>query len=64
MHLKDKVVVITGAARGLGKAFAINILEKGAKVCMVKSHEMDSLLKFIFSNTNGLLICYSMYPQK
>ena len=27
-------------------------------------HEMDSLLKFIFSNTNGLLTCYSMYPQK
>ena len=37
-------------------------------VCMyvyvVKSHEMDPLLKFIFSNPNGLLICYSMYPQK
>ena len=28
------------------------------------SHEMDSLLEFIFSNTNGLLTCYSMYPQK
>ena len=38
---------------------------KGSMLCyMVKSHEMDSLLKLIFSNTNGLLICYSMYPQK
>ena len=31
---------------------------------LVKSHEMDSLLKYIFSNPNGLLTCYSMYPQK
>ena len=29
---------------------------------MVKSHEMDSLLKFIFSNPNGRLTYYSMYP--
>ena len=35
----------------------------GTKVFMVKSHEMDSLLKFIFSNLNGLFTCYSMYPQ-
>ena len=32
MQLKDKVVVITGAARGIGKAFAVAVLEKGAKV--------------------------------
>ena len=30
---------------------------------MVKSHEMDSLLKFMFSNPSGLLTCYFMYPQ-
>ena len=29
-----------------------------------KSHEIDSLLKFIFSNPNGLFTCYSMYPQR
>ena len=34
MHLEDKVVVITGATRGIGKAFAVDILEKGAKVCI------------------------------
>ena len=34
-------------------------------ICIMwKSHEMDSVLKLIFSNTNGLLTCYSMYPQK
>ena len=31
---------------------------------MVQSHKMDSLLKFIFSNPNGLLTCNSMYPQR
>ena len=30
---------------------------------MVKSHEMDSFLKFIFLNPNGFLTSYSMYPQ-
>ena len=28
---------------------------------MVESHEMNSLLKLIFSNPNGIFTCYSMY---
>ena len=32
MRLKDKVVVITGAGRGLGKAFALTVASEGAKV--------------------------------
>ena len=32
MKLEGKTVLITGAARGLGKAFAKAILEKGARV--------------------------------
>lgn len=32
MSVKDKVVVITGAARGMGRAYAQGFLEKGAKV--------------------------------
>ena len=30
--LKDKVVIITGASRGLGKAFALKFAEEGAKL--------------------------------
>ena len=32
MNLKDKVVVITGGGQGLGRAIAIGLAEKGAKL--------------------------------
>uniref|UniRef100_A0A8D0BRZ5 15-hydroxyprostaglandin dehydrogenase [NAD(+)] n=1 Tax=Salvator merianae TaxID=96440 RepID=A0A8D0BRZ5_SALMN len=35
MHLKDKVALITGAAQGIGRAFAQALLEKGCKVALV-----------------------------
>ena len=33
MELSGKVVLITGAARGLGRNFAEKLLGSGAKVC-------------------------------
>ena len=33
-------------------------------IYMVESHEMDSLLKIIFSNPNGIFTCYSMYLNR
>jgi len=34
MELKGRVVVITGSAQGLGKAFAKRLLQDGARVCL------------------------------
>lgn len=32
MRLKDKVAIVTGSARGLGKAYALRLADEGAKV--------------------------------
>jgi len=39
MDVKDKLVIITGAAQGLGKAFASRLLNAGAKVCLSDYNE-------------------------
>ncbi|WP_366921530.1 SDR family NAD(P)-dependent oxidoreductase [Metallumcola ferriviriculae] len=39
MKLKDKVAVITGSARGLGRAIAQQFLEEGATVIITDINE-------------------------
>ena len=41
MDLLDKVIVITGAARGLGAAIARQIAAKGGKLALVDLEEKD-----------------------
>lgn len=43
MRLKDKVAIVTGGAKGLGRAFAIKLAEEGAKVMVVTRRDMDNL---------------------
>ena len=35
MKLKDRVAIVTGAARGIGKAIALTFLREGAKVAII-----------------------------
>ncbi len=41
MDLKDKVVVVTGAGRGLGRGMATTFAAKGANVAVVDLNEAD-----------------------
>jgi NAD(P)-dependent dehydrogenase (short-subunit alcohol dehydrogenase family) len=36
--LKDKVAIITGASRGIGKAFALRFAEEGAKLLLTTTN--------------------------
>ncbi|MBU0990440.1 MAG: 3-oxoacyl-ACP reductase family protein [Pseudomonadota bacterium] len=43
MRLEDKVAIITGGAKGLGRAFAIKMAQEGAKIMVVTRRDLDNL---------------------
>jgi 3-oxoacyl-[acyl-carrier protein] reductase len=43
MRLKDKVAIVTGGAKGLGRTFALRLAGEGAKVMVVTRKDMDNL---------------------
>lgn len=43
MRLKDKVAIVTGAAKGLGRAFALKMAEEGARIMAVTRKDMKNL---------------------
>lgn len=54
MNLKNKVVVITGASQGLGKALSIKLSELGAKVALVaRSEKLLNEIKNKINKNNG-----------
>lgn len=53
MRLKDKVVIVTGAAQGLGKAFTMALAAEGAKIMAVDIADCEGTVKEI-SATGGV----------
>jgi 3-oxoacyl-[acyl-carrier protein] reductase len=49
MRLKDKVAIVTGAAKGLGKTFAIALAKEGAKIMAVDIADLNEPTKEIES---------------
>ncbi|PKN28272.1 MAG: dehydrogenase [Deltaproteobacteria bacterium HGW-Deltaproteobacteria-21] len=47
MRLKDKVAIVTGGARGLGKAFCLAMAREGARVMIVDIAETEETLRDI-----------------
>ena len=59
MNFKNKVVVITGASSGIGKASAIKFAKKNAKVVLVarRKEKLLQVEKEISQYTDSTLVC-------
>ena len=47
MRLKDKVAIVTGAAKGLGREFAIGMAKEGAQIVAVTRKDLANLEKTV-----------------
>ena len=47
MRLKGKVAIVTGGAKGLGRAFALKMAAEGARIMVVTRKDMDNLNKTV-----------------
>ncbi len=47
MRLKDRVAIVTGAARGLGRAFCVALAKEGAKIMAVDIADVEDTVREI-----------------
>ena len=60
MDICDKVAIITGSAQGLGRAFAVRLLEAGVKVCLsdVNKDKGEKTLKELEETFGNEKVCF------
>lgn len=63
MRLKDKVAIVTGSARGLGKGIAVKLAQEGAKVVIADMAGADETAKEICEN-GGIATAFQVNVAK
>merc|ERR1711934_492494 len=60
MDVRDKVAIITGSAQGLGRAFAVRLLEAGVRVCLsdVNTDKGEKTLKELEERFGKKKVCF------
>ena len=56
MRLKNKVAIVTGAARGISMASAIRFAQEGAVVVAADILELDETIRSVGSDTSGTIV--------
>lgn len=66
MEIKGKVIIITGASSGIGKATALKLSKKGAKVVLSarRKDELEALKKSIEKETGEALVVIADVTKK
>ncbi|MCR9014276.1 SDR family oxidoreductase [Aquiflexum gelatinilyticum] len=66
MEMKGKVIIITGASSGIGKATALKLSKKGAKVVLSsrRKDELEALKKSIEKETGEALVVIADVTKK